>query len=166
MTKALMATALTFPEEKTLFLREHANGVYSLSVYFLGKLGFVQVPFQFLWPVIQTVIIYPMCGLRGPFYRVVIFYAVSCLLTLVGMGLGYLIGAVAQSVDVASGIAPVTVIPLMQFAGYLVNLDSISPVISWIQWISVFKYIFEVHAVNEFDGASFSCKQEQLVRHS
>ncbi|MES1911532.1 MAG: hypothetical protein MHM6MM_003948 [Cercozoa sp. M6MM] len=161
--QALMATALTFPEEKTLFLREHSNGVYSLGAYFLGKLV-SEVPFQFLWPALQTAIIYPMCGLRGPFYRVLIFYGVTCLLTLVGMGLGYLIGAVAPSVDVASGIAPVTVIPLMQFSGFLVNLDSISPAISWIQWISVFKYIYEVLAVNEFDGATFSCTQDQLVQ--
>ncbi|MES1915011.1 MAG: hypothetical protein MHM6MM_007016 [Cercozoa sp. M6MM] len=79
------------------------------------------------------------------------------------MGIGYSIGALAPNIDVATGLAPVSVIPLMLFSGFLVNLDSITPVLSWIQWISVFKYIFEALMLNEFEDAAFMCTQSQIV---
>jgi len=45
------------------------------------------------------------------------------------------------------------------FAGFVVNISSVSPWLSWMQWFSAFRYASNVLLINEFKGLSF-CKAD------
>lgn len=42
------------------------------------------------------------------------------------------------------------------FAGYFKDVQSITPVLRWIRWISAFYYAFESLVINEIAGISFT----------
>ena len=44
---------------------------------------------------------------------------------------------------------------MMVFSGFLVELASVSNWLSWLQWISAFRYSSDVLTVNEFRNISF-----------
>ncbi|MES1912798.1 MAG: hypothetical protein MHM6MM_005020 [Cercozoa sp. M6MM] len=157
-----MSISLTFPVERDLFNREHANNLYSLGPYFCGKVV-AELPFQFVWPLLVTCIVYPMCNLNMPFVHAVGFYGLNLLVNFLGQSIGMFVGAAASSPEAASNTAPILIVPFALFAGYIVNLETVSPVLSWIQHVSPFKYVFEAMIINEFDDADFFCTQDQLV---
>ncbi len=41
------------------------------------------------------------------------------------------------------------------FTGFLVNVNSINPVLAWIHWLSQFFYAFEAMIQNELNGGTF-----------
>ena len=61
-----------------------------------------------------------------------------------------MIGCAFPDVQVAVQLGPIIVVPLMIFAGLLANTEYLSPVSSWIQYISPFKYSYEGFAINEY----------------
>ena len=44
---------------------------------------------------------------------------------------------------------------MLVFTGFIVNLDSIFKWLSWIQWISAFRYSSNVLTINEFRNITF-----------
>ncbi|CAF3465198.1 unnamed protein product [Rotaria socialis] len=58
-----------------------------------------------------------------------------------------------------AAVALITVILIfvimMMFTGFLIDLPSIFPWLSWMQWISAFRYASNVLTISEFQGLNF-----------
>ncbi len=47
---------------------------------------------------------------------------------------------------------------MMMFSGFLIDLASVFNWLSWIQWISAFRYASNILTINEFQGLKFCLK--------
>lgn len=74
---------------------------------------------------------------------------------MVGNSLGLLVGCAFSDAKVASGIMPMMIIPFMLFGGFYSNRDTLWAGVSWIEYISPFKYGFDLHVNNNFEETDF-----------
>lgn len=146
---SMMATLHVFSEEKVVFKREYTAGYYSLFPYYFSKV-LVELPFYIFYPLFTLTICYFMTGLQRTFSNFIICCAINILNANAAMGFGLVAAAAFPNMGIAMGIMPMVFIPLMVFAGLLVNLKYVTPVLSWIQWISPMKYGFSALCINEF----------------
>ena len=60
---SVFSNVLVFQLERALFLREHANQMYSLPAYYLTKM-LIEIPILLLQPLIMQIIVYWAIGYR------------------------------------------------------------------------------------------------------
>ena len=69
-----------------------------------------------------------------------------------------MVGCAISDPTAALAVAPALMIPLMLLAGFFVDLSTIPTWFSWLQYLSPFKYGFEMLVVNEFTGLPIDCE--------
>ena len=74
-----------------------------------------------------------------------------------GMGMGFAGGVLVSDKNVAVGMIPVIIIPLMLLSGFFVDQDNILPVLTPFEYISLFKWSLQVYAYNEYLGLPLEC---------
>ena len=62
-----------------------------------------------------------------------------------------------------SALLPAAFIPFTIFSGLLVNEDSVPSWVAWVKYFSLFKYGFQILAINEFEGLEFTCDSSERV---
>jgi ABC-type multidrug transport system permease subunit len=78
------------------------------------------------------------------------------LMSLVGNSIGFLTGSLFKDVKKASGLSPVLLLPLMMFSGMYNKLNSIPSWISWVQYISPFRYGLHMSLINQYGDSVVS----------
>ena len=78
--------------------------------------------------------------------------------TLVGNSIGFFTGSLFKDPKKATSLAPMFLLPLMMFSGLYNKLKSIPSWISWVQYISPFKYGLHMLLTNEYNDAIFYYK--------
>ncbi|CAG9583824.1 putative ATP-binding cassette protein subfamily G,member 6 [Leishmania major strain Friedlin] len=146
-----------FLTDRAIYAREHRNGMYSTSAYYVGK--FIQdapivVAINFLF----NLIVYLLVGLQGTVAKFLIFDSVGALVTLNSYALCLLMSNLSK--DYATGniiTSLLLVLYLLPTGGMLVSLNSIPFMWRWIKHISFARFAFSVMVANEFDGLTFVC---------
>jgi ABC-type multidrug transport system ATPase subunit len=141
---------LLFPDERPVFLREHAGNMYSATIYFFAKL-LSEIPLLLINGTLYSCILYWAVGLNdsdiGKFF---LFWGYSLLLMWAAMGMGFAGGVLVSDKNVAVGMIPVIMIPLMLLSGFFVDQDNILPVLTPFEYISLFKWSLQVYVYNEY----------------
>eukprot|EP00667_Euglena_gracilis_P009350 EG_transcript_9492 len=154
---SLMGIVHTFPAEKAVLRREHANGMYSIFPYFFSK--FVsELPFQVLLPVIYSSIFYWLVGLNPGVGQFFIFMGIIILLNAAATSMGIWISAMAPSVSVALALSPAIMLPFILFAGFFSPGSAMPDWCSWMKYVTFYWYAFGAAMKNEFTGQTFTCK--------
>ena len=149
----LLQVVLMFPVERRIFEREHSAGYYSVSTYFLAKVG-SETPFQIIFPAIYALILSSMVGFQSS--RLPMFMLVLVLVTNCAAAVGFVIGCLAPNPQLAVVMAPPVFVPLVLTAGLLANKNRLDPYFIWLESISFLAYGYEASMINEFDGLEFS----------
>ncbi|KCV72529.1 hypothetical protein H696_00121 [Fonticula alba] len=160
----ILPVVLMFPLERAVFLREQMSRTYRIWTYFSSKV-LADVPFTLVFSSIFGTLTYWLIGLnatdptRFPLFLLIVF----CL-SLSAQALGVLIGCAVPDLIGAIAIAPVFLLPLILFGGFLINIESIPVWFSWFQHVSILAYGFEAMMINEYRGLKLECTPEELIR--
>ena len=138
-----------FAQERTLFLRERANGYYSPITYFTSKVLFDIVPLRIIPPIIMGMILYPMVGLVTQWPEFLKFILILVLFNLAASSICLFIGIVCKDNGLSNLIGSLVMLFSLLFAGLLLNHNSIPKGALWLQKLSIFHYGFEAMIVNE-----------------
>eukprot|EP00658_Telonema_sp_P-2_P002977 TRINITY_DN11095_c0_g1_i18.p1 TRINITY_DN11095_c0_g1~~TRINITY_DN11095_c0_g1_i18.p1 ORF type:complete len:217 (+),score=68.04 TRINITY_DN11095_c0_g1_i18:195-845(+) len=148
--------------DRSIYVREHRNGMYRPSSYYIGKI--VQdIPFGIIVTFCFSAIAYFMVGLQSTMEKFSIFFAISVLVMLNSYGICMFISNMAKNYQVANVIAPLILVLYLIPSGFLINLNSIPIIWRWIKYISFFRYGFEALVVNEFVGLHFECHANSTI---
>jgi len=153
---------LTFPLERGLLIRDQYSGMYRVWTYFLGKV-IAEIPFGIAVAIVASVVPYWFVGLANTPQQFFIFLLGVWVEMFTGGSIGLLLGCAMPNAELAVSIAPVFIIPFMLFGGFYANLSTIGPWLNWVQWISPFKWGFELFGLNEFTGLVLYCTPSQYV---
>jgi ABC-type multidrug transport system permease subunit len=114
-----------------------------------------EFPFGILFPLIYSAILYHMAGLKTDDSAFWMFALIMILLTQVAASLGFFIGCIVPTPELAVTIAPVLIIPFMITAGLLASKERLDPYFIWLEKISPFSYAYETLIITEFTGLEF-----------
>lgn len=144
-----------FLQERELFHRERESGTYRTSSYFFSK-TIVEAPLQLFFPILFGVISYWMIGFQSDPTKFAIYIAGLITFMAVAASVFMLIGALAPNIQVAQILAPIFTVLFLLFGGFYVNNNSVPVYYRWIQYISYFRYGYQIVTYNELSGLTFS----------
>ncbi|KAF8894767.1 ABC transporter [Infundibulicybe gibba] len=136
-------------EIRPLFLRERSGRYYSPTTWLLSRFIFDVLPLRIIPTIIVSTITYWMAGLAHEASNYFKFLFILVLYTLVMTIFNFLLGALFRNGGVAILLSALTGLYQMTFAGFFVHLDSIPPVLRWLQWLCPLKFTLEALSVNE-----------------
>ncbi|KAJ7168414.1 hypothetical protein C8R43DRAFT_984293 [Mycena crocata] len=136
-------------EIRPLFLRERSSSYYSPASWLLTRLLFDVVPLRIIPTIIVATITYWMAGLAHDAAHYFKFLFILVLYTLAMTLYNFLLGTLFHNGGVAILLSALSALYQMTFAGFFVHLNSIPPVLRWLQWLCPLKYCLEALAVNE-----------------
>eukprot|EP01097_Dermamoeba_algensis_P003402 TRINITY_DN2377_c0_g1_i1.p1 TRINITY_DN2377_c0_g1~~TRINITY_DN2377_c0_g1_i1.p1 ORF type:complete len:634 (-),score=143.83 TRINITY_DN2377_c0_g1_i1:85-1986(-) len=149
---------LLFPQERSVFLREYAKGLYPSWIYYLSK-NVVEIPVQIFYTTPAMTIAYWMAGLRstaGAYFLAVLVYNT---IAAVGASIGMIVGAAIKDIGKAMELGPSVIIPQMLVAGLFFSTEKMRVYLVWFEKISYLRWAFESAMINEFSGASIDCSR-------
>ena len=91
-------------------------------------------------------------------------YFTCILIALSATGYGYMISALAPTVEAANALAPPLMVPLLLFGGFFLQTNSVPPYFIWLKYMSWFYYGAENLYVTQWRdaGACFALPVEQM----
>ncbi|CAL8175052.1 unnamed protein product [Prunus armeniaca] len=134
-------SVFAFPQERAIFLKEQASGMYTLSSYFMARLV-GDLPMELILPTIFLTITYWMAGLKPDFGAFLLTLLVLLGYVLVSQGLGLALGAAIMDAKQASTVATVTMLAFVLTGGYYVH--KVPSCLAWIKYISTTFYSYRL----------------------
>ncbi|XP_024115555.1 broad substrate specificity ATP-binding cassette transporter ABCG2b [Oryzias melastigma] len=144
-----------FINERAIFIHENSSGYYRTSVYFLSKIFADLLPNRIIPILVFSAIAYYMMGLKPAFVNFICFALIMSLVSLAGCGLAFLVSASVSTFAMANVLIALPFVFMMVFGGYLVNLNAMLDWLSWLKWISIFRYGLNAAFINEMKGQVF-----------
>ncbi|KXN92002.1 ATP-binding cassette sub-family G member 2 [Leucoagaricus sp. SymC.cos] len=136
-------------EIRPLFLRERSSAYYSPTAWLLSRFFFDMIPLRLIPTIIVSTVTYWMAGLA---HHPANFFKFLFVLVLYSMAMtlfNFFLGTLFQNGGIAILLSALTALYQMTFAGFFVHLNSIPPVLRWLQWLCPLKYCLEALSVNE-----------------
>ncbi|KAF9654055.1 hypothetical protein BDM02DRAFT_3158815 [Thelephora ganbajun] len=134
---------------RPLFLRERASGYYSPTAWLLSRFAFDVIPLRIIPNIIIGTIMYWMAGLAKDPAHFFKFLFIIVLYTLAMTLWNFLLAVAFENGGIATLVSALSALYQMTFAGFFVHLNSIPPVLRWLQWLCPLKYTLEALCVNE-----------------
>ncbi|OJJ46022.1 hypothetical protein ASPZODRAFT_16617 [Penicilliopsis zonata CBS 506.65] len=106
---------------------------------------------------IFSIILYFMANLRREPSQFFIFYLFLITTILTMSGIFRSLGALTKTMGQAMGLAGLTILSFVVYAGFALPQTYMHPWLSWIRWLNPVYYSFESLVSNEFHGREFTC---------
>uniref|UniRef100_A0AAR2J832 ABC transporter domain-containing protein n=1 Tax=Pygocentrus nattereri TaxID=42514 RepID=A0AAR2J832_PYGNA len=153
-----------FISERVLFIHENSSGYYRTSVYFLSKVFADLIPNRILPVFIFSAIPYFMMALKPEVEAFFLYCVTMSMVSLSAVSLAFLVSASVGSFAMANIFIALPFVFMMVFGGFLVNLNSMLSGMSWLKWISIFRYGFNVSfPATEIDYSTWGFWQNQVA---
>ncbi|WOG81919.1 hypothetical protein DCAR_0101075 [Daucus carota subsp. sativus] len=130
-----------FPQERAIFIKERASGMYTLSSYFMAHIV-GDLPMELILPTMFIAITYWMTGLKPEVGAFLLTVLVLLGYVLVSQGLGLAFGAIIMDAKRASTIVTVTMLAFVLTGGYYVH--KVPSCLAWIKYLSTTFYSYRL----------------------
>ncbi|XP_077234759.1 ATP-binding cassette 14 isoform X2 [Tasmannia lanceolata] len=158
----LYNAVFTFPQERSMLIKERSSGMYRLSSYFLARTA-GDLPMELALPTAFVFIIYWMGGLKPDPATFILSLLVLLYSVLVSQSLGLAIGAILMDVKQATTLASVTTLVFLIAGGYYVQ--QIPPFIVWFKYLSYSYYCFKLLLGVQFgEDDYYECSKGVMCR--
>lgn len=144
---SMVPSALTFPNERQIFLKEENSRLYSTTAYFLSR-NIVELPYGVIFPLIEILIVYWFAGLSSTATQFFICLLVLYLLSFNGMSFGMFFGSIIEDQRSVSQLIPIISLVISLVSGYYKNLANLPAWMGWVQYLSPLRYSFEAFVRN------------------
>jgi len=136
-------------QSRPLFLRERSSGYYSPTAWLLSRFIFDVVPLRLVPTIIVSSVTYWMARLAPHPANFFKFLFILVLYSLAMTLWNFFLGTSFRNGGIAILLSALTALYQMTYAGFFVHLNSIPPVLRWLQWLCPLKYSLEALSVNE-----------------
>ncbi|WCJ44159.1 ABC-2 type transporter family protein [Euphorbia peplus] len=130
-----------FPQDRAIFMKEKASGMYTLSSYFMSRIV-GDLPMELILPTIFLTVTYWMAGLKPDLVSFLLTLLVLLGYVLVSQGLGLALGAAIMDAKQASTIVTVTMLAFVLTGGYYVH--KVPSCMAWIKYVSTTFYNYNL----------------------
>lgn len=130
-----------FPQDRAVFMKERASGMYTLSSYFMARIV-GDAPMELILPTLFLSIAYWMCGLKPEVGAFLLTLLILLAYVLVSQGLGFAIGAIIMDAKHASTVVTVTMLAFVLTGGYYVH--KVPAFMAWMKYISSTFYSYRL----------------------
>ncbi|KAF1860993.1 hypothetical protein Lal_00000409 [Lupinus albus] len=134
-------SVFAFPQERAIFMKERASGMYTLSSYFMARIV-GDLPMELILPTVFLSVTYWMGGLNPDLWSFVLTLLTVLGYVLVSQGLGLALGAAIMDAKQASTVAAVTMLAFVLTGGYYVH--KVPHYMAWIKYISTTFYSYRL----------------------
>ena len=131
----LFTSIFTFPNEKTMLMKERACGMYQVSAFFFGR-TFADLPMDTALPLLVSSVIYVMVGLKQTVGAYLLTMSLVLIVCFTAASLGLFLGAWFLNLKRAQSMATVLMLTIMLTGGFFVRDIPV-----WLSWISYLSYI-------------------------
>ncbi|KAH8927487.1 hypothetical protein BT69DRAFT_1316923 [Atractiella rhizophila] len=138
-----------FVSVRELFLKERSAAYYSPISWLLSRIVFDIVPLRVIPTILLAIIVYFMVGLAKGVASFFKYLLVLVLFNIVITFFALTLAATIRNGGTAILVAGVLTLFQMAYAGFFINIASITPVLRWLQYISPLRYALEALTVNE-----------------
>ncbi|KAI9889804.1 MAG: hypothetical protein M1814_004906 [Vezdaea aestivalis] len=161
---ALLALAeLTSAFSSRPILMKHKSfSFYRPAAYAIAQ-TIIDVPLVLTQVTIFNIVVYFMANLGRTASQFFISLLIVFALTMNMYAFFRAIGALVESLDVATRITGVAIQALIVYTGYLIPPTKMHPWFKWLIWINPVQYGFEALMANEFAGLDIECTPPFLV---
>ena len=142
----------TFVSSRNIFVRETGSKYHGAFSYYFAKTVLDTMFLRVIPVTIFAFFFYWMMGLRSEPETFVIFWATLVLFNICAGTMSICISIATSSVSQANLVAAVWFLTMLLFGGFLVNVETMAPWYSWLRYISIFYYSFEILMTNELSG--------------
>ncbi|XP_065906235.1 broad substrate specificity ATP-binding cassette transporter ABCG2-like [Dysidea avara] len=147
-----------FIRERPLFIHQSARGYYRVSAFFFTKVFCDLLPMRIVPVILYSAISYWMLGLKKELLHFAIYSLTLLLASSAASATAFLVSAGVRVLALATMLVAMTFIFQMIFGGFLVNLNTVVVWLSWIQYISIFRFSLNALFENELKG-SYYCNR-------
>jgi ABC-type multidrug transport system permease subunit len=146
--------------ERELVTREVHARYYGSAPYLAAKLVLDGLLLRALPALLFTVLMYPLVGLSGDFYKAATFVFVLATYAATVGALAVALTAVCRSAAATSLTLNLLLLLWVLIGGYLVNPTSMPVWLRWVRWLCPMSYAFEAMASNEMTGQVYALRVE------
>ncbi|GMT22600.1 hypothetical protein PFISCL1PPCAC_13897, partial [Pristionchus fissidentatus] len=154
LTYSTLFGIITFlPQDYPLVVREYHDGLYSVFSYFVAK-SLSYVPLFTLDGLVMVLICYWMVGFSSSISQVMAAMLICLLIEQSSSAFGVMLSTISPSYAVAVSLGGPLLTLLSLTGGLYANVGALPAYISWIQYLSWFRYGFEALAINQWSAVN------------
>uniref|UniRef100_A0A914IBY9 ABC transporter domain-containing protein n=1 Tax=Globodera rostochiensis TaxID=31243 RepID=A0A914IBY9_GLORO len=153
LTYSTLFGVLTFfPADFALVAREYHDGLYCSGAYFVAR-SVSYIPLFTVDGAVMVSVSYWLIGLVPTVWHFLITLGICFLVEQSAVAFGVMLSAVSPSYPVAVSVAGPILTILSLTGGLFANVGELPYFISWVQYLSWFRYGFEAFAIAQWSGA-------------
>ena len=116
-----LSTLNVLHRERQLFIKEQSNRFYDPSMYFISKVLFDIIPLRVVPPILVSIVLYPLVGLRKDIWIYLKFLLSLISFNITSSSICFFIGIVFADLSVSTLITALVMLTSMLFSGLLLN---------------------------------------------
>lgn len=158
----LALTALSFPLNMRILLKETSNGWYPMSRFVMAK-TLADLPIELAMPVVSVSLAYLLTGQPSSYmsWRMLTITAVMTLCSLISQTLGLLFGAYfMNNIQAAVFVSQASSLPWIMLSGFTTRVSELPTFLRWLSFCSIYRLGIESIVAVRYGFGMCPCDQE------